>query len=54
MGYKDDDSILEIGDLLATDIPGARKAVLSDAAHMANMEKPEQFNRLVLSFLESL
>ena len=54
VGDKDDDSILEIGDLLTTHIPGARKAVLSDTAHMANMEKPEQFNRLVLTFLEQL
>ena len=54
VGDKDDDSILEIGDLIATHIPGARKAVLKDAAHMANMEKPDQFNSLVLSFLDSL
>ena len=32
--------------------PGARLAVLPDAAHLANLEQPGAFNREVLDFLE--
>lgn len=35
-------------------LPRGRTAVLQDCGHMANMEQPEAFNRLVLEFLESL
>jgi len=38
-------------DLLATEIPGARRVAVANAAHMVNMEQPEEFNRLVLDFL---
>ena len=32
---------------LAARIPGARFAVLADAAHLANVERPDDFNRLL-------
>ncbi len=32
-------------------IPHAKKAVIHDAAHLPNLEHPDQFNRLVLDFL---
>ncbi len=32
-------------------LPRARAVVLPDCGHMANMEQPEAFNRLVLEFL---
>ena len=38
-------------DLLEQRLPNARKVVLSGVGHMANMEAPEQFNEIVLSFL---
>ncbi len=38
----------------ATHVPGARKAVVGDTAHMLNIEKPRVFNTLVLDFLASL
>lgn len=41
-------------DKLATEIPGARKAVIHGAAHVPNMERPEEFNQLVLDFLGAL
>jgi pimeloyl-ACP methyl ester carboxylesterase len=31
--------------------PGAQLKVLADAAHLANLEQPEAFNRAVLGFL---
>jgi len=38
-------------DLLARGVPGARRVVISGTAHVPNMEKPEEFNNLVLDFL---
>jgi pimeloyl-ACP methyl ester carboxylesterase len=34
-------------------ISGAQKVVMSDAAHLANMDQPEKFNQIVLDFLGS-
>jgi 3-oxoadipate enol-lactonase len=41
----------EHGRTLAEGIPGARFELLEDAAHLANVERPEQFCRLVLAHL---
>jgi pimeloyl-ACP methyl ester carboxylesterase len=51
VGDMDDESIAKMGDLLATRIPGAQKEIISGAAHLPNMERPEEFNRRVLAFL---
>jgi pimeloyl-ACP methyl ester carboxylesterase len=37
---------------LAAEIPGAEKVVLPGVAHMVSMERPEEFNRIVLEFLK--
>jgi 3-oxoadipate enol-lactonase len=39
---------------LAASIAGARKLVLDDVGHMANMEDPERFNAALLSFLDDV
>lgn len=41
-------------DMLETDIPGARKAVMHGVAHLPNMERPAEFNQLVLEFLKTV
>ncbi len=51
VGDKDVLATLEAADLLTDSIPNARKAVIHDAAHLPNLEHPEEFNRLVLDFL---
>jgi pimeloyl-ACP methyl ester carboxylesterase len=54
--YGDKDVIdvrLAAGPLAAT-IPGARLAVIPDAAHLPQMERPELFNEIVLGFLLGL
>jgi 3-oxoadipate enol-lactonase len=43
-----------IADVLASGIPNARKAVIEGAAHLPNMEKPAEFNRLLRAFLDEL
>ena len=37
---------------LAARVPGARHAAIPDAAHIANMQNPDGFNRLVMDFLK--
>jgi 3-oxoadipate enol-lactonase len=44
---------LAAGHLAAT-IPGARLAIIPDAAHLPQMERPELFNEIVLGFLLGL
>jgi pimeloyl-ACP methyl ester carboxylesterase len=51
VGAQDFSSILRIADMLATKIPGARKVVITGVSHHLNMEKPKEFNKVVLDFL---
>ena len=51
VGDRDVPGIVENADRLATGIAGARKVVLPDVAHLPPMERPDEFNRLVLDFL---
>jgi pimeloyl-ACP methyl ester carboxylesterase len=54
VGSIDMPDVLRIVDLIAEQLPDASKAVIPDVAHMVNMEKPEEFNELVLKFLGAL
>jgi 3-oxoadipate enol-lactonase len=53
VGDLDQPDILRVADRLAEGIPGARKEVIQGTAHMPSLEKPEEFNRLVLDFLQA-
>ena len=50
IGAHDPATPPEKGDYIVERIPFARKEVL-DAAHLSNVERPEDFNRVVLGFL---
>jgi 3-oxoadipate enol-lactonase len=50
-GDEDVKDIHEIADKLHAEIPGAQRATIADAAHLPNLERPEEFNRIVLDFL---
>ncbi len=39
---------------MAAKIPGAKKVVLPDAGHAANIDQPAAFNAAVLGFLADL
>ena len=52
VGDADQPYVLAAADLLTSEIPNARKVVMADTAHLPNMERPEEFNRIVLDFLE--
>lgn len=51
VGERDVPTTLDAADLLMESVPRARKAVIHDAAHLPNLEHPEEFNRLVMDFL---
>lgn len=51
-GALDQPDILQIAERLAADIPNTRKAIVPGTAHVPSMEKPSEFNRLVLDFYE--
>jgi pimeloyl-ACP methyl ester carboxylesterase len=53
IGDKDVPTVLEAADVLADSIPNTRKAIIEDAAHLPNLEHPDEFNRLVLDFLQA-
>jgi pimeloyl-ACP methyl ester carboxylesterase len=51
VGDEDLPDIVGAADIIAGGIPGARKVVMRGTAHAPHMEKPEEFNSLVLDFL---
>jgi 3-oxoadipate enol-lactonase len=50
IGRHDPATVPEAGEYIRANIPGASAAIL-DAAHLSNVEQPEQFNDAVLGFL---
>jgi 3-oxoadipate enol-lactonase len=54
VGDQDVSEFLKLADLVAEGIAKAEKVVIPGAAHLPNMEKPEEFNRIVLDFLSCL
>jgi pimeloyl-ACP methyl ester carboxylesterase len=50
-GDEDVSDIHRIAERLAREIPGATRATISGAAHLPNLERPEEFDRIVLGFL---
>lgn len=51
VGDGDVPDVIETADMLEQGIAGARKVVFPGVAHMVNMERPAEFNRVVLDFL---
>lgn len=51
VGDADVPTIFDAVEALMEDVPHSRKAVIHDAAHLPNLEHPDEFNRLVLEFL---
>ena len=53
VGDEDVEDMKQIADVLADEIPGARKVRLPDTAHMIPLERPQDFNRILLDFLHT-
>jgi 3-oxoadipate enol-lactonase len=54
VGEHDRPDIHAMAGALAAGIPGAERVVLDRTAHLPGMERPEEFNRVVLGFLAEL
>jgi pimeloyl-ACP methyl ester carboxylesterase len=50
----DDTPFLAASDYMAAKIPGAKKVVIPNAGHAANIDQPEAFNSAVVGFLAGL
>jgi pimeloyl-ACP methyl ester carboxylesterase len=48
----EDKRFLRASDYLAVNIPGAEKVILEGAGHVSNLDKPDEFNAAVRSFLD--
>ena len=51
VGDEDVPSVFDAVEVLMEKVPHARKAVIHDAAHLPNLEHPNEFNAIVLQFL---
>jgi pimeloyl-ACP methyl ester carboxylesterase len=51
VGEEDVGDIHAIAERFVAEIPGARKAIIPGAAHVPNLERPADFDALVLAFL---
>ena len=54
IGAHDTPYILAAADYMAERIPSSQKVVIEDAAHLPNMDHPEEFQTILTRFLESL
>jgi 3-oxoadipate enol-lactonase len=54
VGELDVTDIHLLADRLEREIPGARRATIEGAAHVPSMERPDEFDRLVLGFLDEV
>jgi pimeloyl-ACP methyl ester carboxylesterase len=51
VGVHDTPYILAAADYMMEKIPSAQKVTFEDAAHLPNMDHPEEFRRVVAEFL---
>lgn len=54
IGAHDTPYILAAADYMVERIPSAQKVIIEDAAHLPNMDHPEEFQAIVTNFLGSL
>jgi pimeloyl-ACP methyl ester carboxylesterase len=52
-GQLDVPFVLSAAERIEREVPGARRVVVSDAAHMVNLERPAEFRRILEDFLRS-
>lgn len=53
VGENDIEDMRRIADVLASGIPGAHKVSMAEAAHLPPLERPDEFNRILLDFLNT-
>jgi 3-oxoadipate enol-lactonase len=50
-GALDDPNMLAIADTIAAKVPRGQKVTIPDSGHLLNLERPDDFNKLVSDFL---
>ncbi len=53
LGTLDHPDMLEIGSMLVRELPNADLHMMSDVAHLPPLERPDEFNAVVLTFIEA-
>ena len=51
-GDKDLPFVIASSDYLEKNIPGSRHVVMKDVAHMLNLEKPDELNKIMVDFIK--
>lgn len=54
VGEMDQPDALSSADTITSTVAGARKVTIPNAAHLPSMERPAEFNRIVLEFIDTL
>jgi len=54
VGQSDSLTPVEDAELMHRQIGGSRLEIIEGAAHLSNMEQPEEFNRVLTTFLHDL
>jgi len=53
-GDRDEDYIVKAAQYMSDHVAGLRKVLMPNTAHLPNMERPDEFNQIVLDFLSSV
>ncbi len=53
-GALDNSELVRAADVMQKGIKGAQKVIMADTTHVPNMEKPNEFNQIVLDFLSKV
>ena len=53
-GDSDISDVRQAGPVISLSIPGGRSHVIEDAGHVPQIERPEEFNQIVIDFLRSV
>lgn len=53
-GEHDIPACLEVATLLDESVPESRKVIMKDTGHLLQMEKPEEFNRHLIEFIDTV
>ena len=54
IGEYDLEACIEIADIMEEKIEGSTKVSMEGAGHCMNMDKPEEFNRIVIDFIKKI
>ena len=52
LGENENKDFIEVAEIMNAGIPHSEKIYISGAGHISNLEQPEEFNKIVLSYLK--